>query len=190
MTDINLAGFDDTTPNQAELLARAQAGDERAFAALAKEASGRMWAVCLSITGNRHDAEDAMQNALTAAWQNLQRFDGKAKFSTWAYRIASNAALQIVRKRRELPDDEAGMDEVATGSAVDEQVTASIVVKEALAQLPDEFRESLVLREYGGLSYQEIADQQGIPIQTVKSRINRARARLLEALREAGVAEA
>ncbi|QGU01400.1 ECF RNA polymerase sigma factor SigW [Corynebacterium kalinowskii] len=189
MSEINLTGFDESTNNEAETLARAKAGDERAFAALVKEASGRMWSVCLSITGNKHDAEDAMQNALTAAWQNLHRFDGKARFSTWAYRIASNAALQIVRKRRELPDDEAGMDEVAPGSSVDEQVTASIVVREALSQLPDEFREALVLREYGGLSYQDIADQQGIPIQTVKSRINRARAKLLEALRESGVGQ-
>lgn len=190
MSDINLAGFADNAPDQSELLARAQAGDERAFAALAKEASGRMWAVCLSITGNRHDAEDALQNALTAAWQNLHRFDGKAKFSTWAYRIASNAALQLVRKRRELPDEDAGIEEVAPGSHIDEQVTAGIVVRQALETLADEFREALVLREYGGLSYQEIADQQGIPIQTVKSRINRARSKLLDALRESGLAHA
>lgn len=186
--DISLSGFADTAPSEAELLARAQAGDERAFAALAREASGKMWAVCLSITGNRHDAEDALQNALTAAWQNLHRFDGKAKFSTWAYRIASNAALQIVRRRREFPDEEAGMTELAAGSGVDEQVTAGIVVRDALAQLPDDFRQALVLREYGGLSYQDIAEQQQIPVQTVKSRINRARSKLLQALRDSGVA--
>ncbi|MDU0479807.1 sigma-70 family RNA polymerase sigma factor [Staphylococcus chromogenes] len=179
--------FADNTFDQAEVLAQAQAGDERAFAVLARSAQSRMWAVCLSITGNRADAEDALQNALTAAWQNLHRFDGTAKFSTWAYRIASNAALQIVRKRRELPDEDAGIEEVSTDSPVDSKVTAGIVVREALAQLPDEFREVIVLREYAGLSYQEIADQQGIPIQTVKSRINRARTKLLDALREAGI---
>ncbi|QMV84694.1 sigma-70 family RNA polymerase sigma factor [Corynebacterium hindlerae] len=189
MTDVSLTAFDDATtgPTEAELLARAQAGDERAFGVLARSASNRMWSVCLSITGNRHDAEDAIQNALTAAWQNLHRFDGKAKFSTWAYRIASNAALQIVRKRREIPDDDAGIDQVAPGSGVDDQVTAGVVIRDALSTLPDEFREALVLREYGGLSYQDIADQQGIPTQTVKSRISRARAKLLDALREAGL---
>ncbi|MEJ5928688.1 sigma-70 family RNA polymerase sigma factor [Corynebacterium sp. H128] len=188
---MSLDGFETGVSQQhateATLLARAKSGDERAFAALAQSASSRMWSVCLSITGNKHDAEDAMQNALTAAWQNLDRFDGGAKFSTWAYRIASNAALQIVRKRRELPDDEAGYNEVAPGSNIDTQVTAGIVVREALATLPEEFREAIVLREYAGLSYQDIAEQQGIPIQTVKSRINRARTKLLDALRAAGV---
>ncbi|AKK03859.1 RNA polymerase sigma factor [Corynebacterium epidermidicanis] len=182
--------FTDDTFDQAEVLARAQAGDERAFATLARSAQSRMWAVCLSITGNRHDAEDALQNALTAAWQNLHRFDGQAKFSTWAYRIAANAALQIVRKRRDIPDDEAGLAEVDNSSPVDAQVTAGLVVKAALATLPEEFREVIVLREYAGLSYQDIADHQGIPVQTVKSRINRARAKLLDALRDAGVSPA
>lgn len=189
MSDAIFAEESFSAADEADALAKAQEGDERAFGLLAKSASSRMWAVCLSITGNRQDAEDAMQNALTAAWQNLHRFDGKAKFSTWAYRIASNAALQIVRKRREIPDEDAGKDVVAAGSAVDEQVTAALVVKDALAQLPDEFREVIVLREYGGLSYQEIAEQQGIPIQTVKSRINRARGKLLAALEEAGVSD-
>lgn len=173
--------------DQADLLARAQAGDGRAFARLAESARGRMWAVCLSITGNRHDAEDALQDALTAAWQNLHRFDGQAKFSTWAYRIASNAALQLVRKRREIPDDEAGYDVAAPTSSIDSQVTAAMVMRDALAELPDEFREVIVLREYAGMSYQEISEHQGIPVQTVKSRINRARSKLLDALTAAGV---
>lgn len=179
--------FADNSFDQAEVLARAQAGDERAFAVLARSAQSRMWAVCLSITGNRADAEDALQNALTAAWQNLHRFDGQAKFSTWAYRIASNAALQLVRKRREFAHEDAGADEIATDSSVDSQVTAGIVVREALAKLPDEFRAVIVLREYAGLSYQDIATHQGIPVQTVKSRINRARAKLLDALRQAEI---
>lgn len=175
------------TQTEAQFLAAAQAGDQRAFAQLAQEAHGKMFAVCLSITGNRQDAEDALQNALTAAWQNISTFDGRAKFSTWAYRIASNAALQIVRSRREIPDEDAGLEETAPGSGVDSQVTAQMVVREALAQLPDEFREVIVLREYTGMSYQDIADHQGIGIQTVKSRINRARAKLLAAFQEAGV---
>ena len=66
-----------------ELLAKAQDGDGKAFGELAKDAWSRMYAVCLSITGNKADAEDTLQNALTSAWRNLHRFDGGARFSTW-----------------------------------------------------------------------------------------------------------
>lgn len=149
-----------------------------------------MFSVCLSITGNRADAEDALQNALTSAWKNIEKFDGRARFSTWAYRIASNAALQIVRSRRDVPEEDAGVDEIAQTPEVGSQVTSAMVVRQALAQLPDDFREVIVLREYTGMSYQDIAAHQGIPIQTVKSRINRARAKLKAALVEAGVTSA
>lgn len=170
-----------------ELIALAQQGDHRAFAELARDAQRRMWAVALTVTGNQHDAEDALQNALTAIWRNLDRFEPRARFSTWAYRITSNAALQVVRSRRETLDPDAGLEEASTDSAVDSQVTSAMVVRTALAQLPDDFRQALVLREYGGLSYQEIAEQQAIPVQTVKSRINRGRTQLRAALVELGV---
>ncbi|WP_295644178.1 RNA polymerase sigma factor [uncultured Corynebacterium sp.] len=170
-----------------ELLVKAQDGDGKAFGELAKDAWSRMYAVCLSITGNKADAEDALQNALTSAWRNLHRFDGGARFSTWAYRIASNSALQLVRSRRELPDEDAGVNEVAAGTGVDRQVAASMVVRDALQTLAPEFREAITLREYAGMSYAEIAQHQGIGVQTVKSRISRARRKLLSALEEAGV---
>ncbi|MGP6174415.1 RNA polymerase sigma factor [Corynebacterium sp. A21] len=169
------------------LLESAKAGDHRAFTELIKGAQRRMWAVAWSITGNQPDAEDAMQDALSAIWRNLHRFEPRARFSTWAYRIASNAALQIVRARREILDPDAGLTEASTDSPVDSQVSSTMVVREALAGLPEDFREALVLREYGGLSYQEVAEQQGVPVQTVKSRINRARGRLKESLLAAGV---
>ena len=87
-----------------ELIRLAQAGDQRAFRQLIQEAHSRMWAVCLSTTGNRHDAEDALQNALTSIWRNIGKFEPRAKFSTWAYRIASNAALHVIRSRRDTLD--------------------------------------------------------------------------------------
>ncbi|MGJ4077420.1 RNA polymerase sigma factor [Corynebacterium macclintockiae] len=179
-----------TRDEERDLLAKAHEGDQQAFARLARQAWGRMFAVCLSITGNRADAEDALQNALTSAWKNIDKFDGRARFSTWAYRIASNAALQVVRSRRDVPEEDAGADEVAQTPEVGSQVTSAMVVREALAQLPEDFREVIVLREYTGMSYQDIAAHQGIPIQTVKSRINRARAKLKAALVEAGVTSA
>lgn len=172
---------------EADLIQRAQQGDATAFAELAREAHGRMWAVCLSITGHPYDAEDALQNALTAAWQNIGKFQPRARFSTWAYRIASNAALQIVRKRKDTPEPEIGIDNPSPQSPIAEQVTASIVVRRALAELPENFKEALVLREYAGMDYQEIAQHQHVGVQTVKSRLNRARTQLRTALEKAGV---
>ena len=84
------------TSDDIALITRAQNGDTAAFGTLIRDAHGRMWAVCLSITGNHQDAEDAMQNALTAIWRNIGSFEPRARFSTWAYRIASNAALQLI----------------------------------------------------------------------------------------------
>ena len=167
---------------QAELVARARAGDGAAFGALVEPARSRAWSVCLRITGQQSDAEDALQDALTSAWQNLDKFREDAAFSTWLYRIASNASLSLVRKRRDTPTDFEDRDWVSSDptTAVDNIDR----VQRALADIPHSFRAVLVLREYGDLSYQEIADTLGISIQTVKSRLNRARNAVAERLRE------
>lgn len=170
-----------------ELVARAQDGDQKAFAELVREAHRRMWAVALSVTGNPHDAEDAMQNAMISAWKKIGKFQPEARFSTWMYRITSNAALELLRKRREVPDQDAGADEPDSAAPIQGRVTSVMVVREALEQLDPDFREVLVLREYAGLSYEELSAHQGIPVATVKTRLNRARAKLKAALIDAGV---
>lgn len=165
-----------------ELVAEAQAGDEKAFAELIHDAKRRMWAVAMSVTGNAHDAEDAMQNAMISAWKNIGKFQPQARFSTWMYRITSNAALELLRKRRDIPDDDAGADTPDDTAPIQQRVTTTMVVREALEMLEPEFKEVLVLREYAGLSYDELAAHQGIPLATVKSRLNRARKKLKDAL--------
>lgn len=165
-----------------ELVAKAQAGDEKAFAELIYDAKRRMWAVAMSVTGNAHDAEDAMQNAMISAWKNIGKFQPLARFSTWMYRITSNAALELLRKRRDVPDDDAGADTPDDTAPIQQRVTTTMVVREALEMLEPEFKEVLVLREYAGLSYDELAAHQGIPLATVKSRLNRARKKLKDAL--------
>lgn len=165
-----------------ELVAKAQAGDEKAFAELIFEAKRRMWAVAMSATGNSHDAEDAIQNAMISAWKNIGKFRPQARFSTWMYRITSNAALELLRKRREIPDDDAGADAPDAAAPIQQRITTTMVVRQALATLEPDFKEVLVLREYGGLSYDELAAHQGIPVATVKSRLNRARSKLKDAL--------
>ena len=159
------------------LLARAQAGDSGAFAQLVKDHRRPMWGVSLQITGNEHDAQDAMQNALIAAWQNLEKFRGESALGTWLYRIAANAALAIVRKRRDTPVDQVP-DYVGTPD-VGDRIADRDLVQSALRVLPDQFREALVLREIGDLTYEAIAVHQGVPVATVKTRLNRARKMLL-----------
>ncbi|WP_226436449.1 RNA polymerase sigma factor [Rhodococcus yananensis] len=164
-----------------ELIERCKAGDAAAFGELVGRYRPRTWAVCVQITGNTHDAEDALQDALTAAWQNIGKFRGSAKFSTWLHRIAANASLATVRRRRDVVVDEIDLG-AHTDSPVADRVVDVDAVRRALADLPDEYRAAVVLREYAQLSYAEIAEHLGIPVQTVKSRINRARTRLVEAL--------
>lgn len=167
--------------DESALLERARAGDSRAFEELVAGARGRTWAVCYRITGNAHDAEDALQDALMAAWRNLGRFRGQSRFSTWLHRIASNAALAIVRKRRDVPRDE--IEPGPTGAPhIEDRVADVDAVQRALARIPADFRAALVLREFADLTYDEIAHAQGIPVQTVKSRLNRARRAVAELL--------
>ena len=164
--------------DEAELIARARTGDQHAFAALAGAHRARLWSICLRITGNEYDAEDALQEALTAAWLNLDKFRSDARFGTWAYRIASNAAIAVIRKRRDSPTDTFEHLDVADGGDFTEALAIRDRVNAALARIPEQFREALVLREYGDLTYDAIAEHQGVGVQTVKSRLNRARAAL------------
>ncbi|CUR54396.1 ECF family RNA polymerase sigma factor W [metagenome] len=163
---------------EAELVARAKAGDQLAFGELASEHRTRLWSICLRITGNQFDAEDALQDALTAAWLHLGKFRGDSRFGTWIYRIAANAAIALIKRNKEVPTDQFGILDREIRSDFTERFADHDRITAALAELPEQFREALVLREYGDFSYDEIAMHQGVPVQTVKSRLNRARASL------------
>ena len=161
--------------DERELVRQAVAGSDSAFTTLLERNRGVLWSICLRITGNHHDAQDALQDAIVAAWRNLDRFRGDSRFSTWLYRITVNAALRIVRKRRDGPASDGDMFSdipVADGS---DAVDNSDVVQQCLSKVPEPYRAALVLRVWGDCSYQEIADHLDIPVQTVKSRIHRAK---------------
>lgn len=158
------------------LVSRAKAGDETAFDELVGLHRARLWVLCLRLTGNPDDAADALQDALTAVWLHIGSFREESRFGTWAHRIAINAALGIVRRRREVPSALVRADDARPGWDLAEAVVVRDEITRALAALPEPFREVLVLREYGGLSYAEIARYQGVGLQTVRSRLHRARA--------------
>jgi RNA polymerase sigma-70 factor, ECF subfamily len=183
--------------DDAALVAAAQAGDRAALEALLRRHQDRLYAVCRRLTGNEADAADACQDALIAIVRALPRFDGRAAFGTWAYRIATNAALDELRRRRRRPepagtvgDGTVGDGAVGDGAAPEAAsrpgptaaVDARLDVDAALAGLPPEFRAAVVLRDLCDLSYDEIAEVLDIPPGTVRSRIARGRAALADAL--------
>ncbi len=145
------------------------------------------------IAGTTRDADDATQEALIKIVRNLPRFDGRSSFGTWAYRIATNAALDELRKRKRRPtlamvrDDDSGeitlepVDDLA-GRRV-EAIADRLAIDSALAELPEEFRAAVVLRDVGDLDYAEIAAVLEVPVGTVKSRIARGRKMLADELR-------
>jgi RNA polymerase sigma-70 factor, ECF subfamily len=146
----------------------------------------RIYAVCRRVAGNDADAADATQEALLAIVRGLARFDGRAAFTTWSYRVATNACLDELRRRRRRPAPTDLQEHTATapdpGLAVDATVTDRMVLDDALAQLPEEFRVPVVLRDVGGLDYAEIAETLAIPPGTVRSRISRGRRALARVL--------
>ena len=168
---------------EAALVSRASTGDEQAFASLVRPHMQKLHAVCYRIAGDNATAEDALQNALIAAWRNMARFEGRAKFSTWLYQIAHNAALAEVRRRpAAIPVDSFDIGVTAVARGPEDEVTTRSAVQHALARIPPDFRAALVLREFAGMSYQEIAEAQGIRVETVKTRISRGRQALARLL--------
>jgi RNA polymerase sigma-70 factor (ECF subfamily) len=176
-------------PDDRRLVAEAQAGDRAALDRLLRRHHDRVHALCRRICGNDADAQDATQEALIAVVRGLPRFDGRAAFGTWCYRIATNACLDELRRRRRRPDPGLpDLERVAGGDApaLDVTVADHLVVDAALAALPPEFRAAVVLRDLCRLDYAEISDVLGIPPGTVRSRIARGRAALARGLTDDG----
>ena len=168
----------------------AQAGDRAALDALLRRHYDRIYAVCRRMTGQDADAADAAQDALIAIVRGLPRFDGRAAFGTWAYRIASNACIDELRRRGRRPDP--GLPELEherrdPGPSLSDGVSDRLELDAALAALPEDFRAVIVLRDQLGLDYAEIADVLHIPPGTVRSRIARGRRALAAALTDDSV---
>jgi RNA polymerase sigma-70 factor (ECF subfamily) len=170
--------------SELDLIAQAQQGDRRAFGELVRRHREGVINVVYRMCGDANVAEDAAQEAFIRAWQHLASYRPRSPFRNWVYRIATNAALDALRRERETVD----IDALAVASS-DEGPEAAVEgeergerVRQAVLALPPASRAAVVLREYEGLSYQEIADTLGIPMGTVMSRLNYARKRLRESL--------
>ncbi len=183
------------TATDLELIDAARAGDRGAMDTLLRRHYDRIFAVCRKVTGNDADAADAAQEAMISIVRSLARFDGRSSFSTWVYRIATNASLDELRRRKRRPvvgtTESVGHD--VAHEVVDpdagiriEIVAERLAIDTALREVPDDFRIPIVLRDLAGLDYAEIAEVLSIPVGTVKSRIARGRAALAARMSEAG----
>lgn len=175
-----------TAETEARLIELAQNGDRNAFGELVRRHYQGVILVVYRMCGDTGLAEDAAQEAFIRAWVNLPSYQPRSSLRNWLYRIAVNAALDVLRRKPEesIEDEEVLMvpdQAVGPETALIEKEQAA-VLQQAMKSLPDAARSVLVLREYGGLSYQEIAGVLDVPIGTVMSRLNYARNRLREVL--------
>jgi RNA polymerase sigma-70 factor (ECF subfamily) len=171
------------------LVAAAQGGDRFALDQLLRRHYDRIHAVCRRVAGSTRDADDACQEALIKIVRSLPRFDGRSSFATWAYRIATNASLDELRKRQRRPTLHAVGDEHRP-ETVDpradrytEAFADRLLLDDALDRLPEDLRVAVVLRDVADFDYAEIAETLDVPVGTVKSRISRGRAALATQLR-------
>lgn len=179
------------------LLQRAKDGDQAAFGELVTLYEKKVYALTLRMCKHPEDAAEASQEAFLAAWQGLKFFRGDASFSTWLYRLASNACVDLLRRESRHRtaagpslDDEGVYLDVADSApsphAIAESNELKQQIEEGLRALSPEHREVLVLREIHQLSYDEIAQTLSLDSGTVKSRISRGRKQLRNFLLKSG----
>lgn len=170
--------------------------DKRAFAQLVDQNSDHIYRLALRLTGNPQDAEDVVQETFIKAFNNVESFEGRSKVSTWLYRIATNEALMLLRRRKD------GITHIDEGVETDEGEIMPIqivdwcclpeqeimteetrqVLQEAALQLSSANRAAFLLRDVEGLSTQEAAEALDISESALKVRLMRARLQLREAL--------
>jgi RNA polymerase sigma-70 factor (ECF subfamily) len=172
--------------SEAELVIKAQGGDRNAFSELVCIHAQGVMNVIFRMCGNAQVAEDAAQETFIRAWSHLGSFRADLSLRNWLYRIALNTATDMLRKeKRILPgdvDDFSFADPQPGPEGICLQREQTALVQAAIQSLPDASRAVLVLKEYEGLSYREIADALDVPIGTVMSRLNYARRVLKEKL--------
>src|SRR6266403_1555373 len=181
--------------DEPQLVASARAGDAAAFEELVARYEDKIFRLTSNITGNREDAEDAMQDAFLKSYAHLRDFHGESRFYTWLVRIAANEALMRLRKRR---PNQFSLDEPIEGDndllprELEEwgptpeqryaQTEMQNIVSDVIDRLEPEYRIVFLLRDFEELSTQETADALGISVSAVKSRLLRARLKLREKL--------
>src|SRR3954468_13529803 len=180
-----------------DLVARSQRGDVESFNQLILRWERPIYALAYRVIGREDEARDVCQEAFLRAFRALPGFKGQAKFSSWLYRITLNLCRDWIRRQRrtpvsQMPEDMDALEAAAARGPVEsiEDLGArrelSAVVEEAMALLPEEQRTAIILKEYHGMTFQEIADLQGCPLSTVKTRLYQGLSVLRRHLAEQG----
>lgn len=170
------------TSTDEELVARSKGGDADSFNQLILRWERPIYALAYRVIGREEDARDVCQETFLRAFRALPGFKGEAKFSSWVYRIALNLCRDWMRRQRRAPTVQMpeGVDPIEMASergpvesieTLVERRELSGVVEEAMKLLPEEQRTAIILKEYHGMTFQEIADLQGCPLSTVKTRL-------------------
>jgi RNA polymerase sigma-70 factor (ECF subfamily) len=178
-----------------ELVARSRTGDMDSFNQLILRWERPIYALAYRVIGQEEDARDVAQETFLRAFRALPGFKGQAKFSSWIYRIALNLCRDWIRRKRRTPvsqmPEDVDLSELASEQGPTESVEdlvarreLSAVVEEVMALLPEEQRTAVILKEYHGMTFQEIADLQGCPLSTVKTRLYQGLSVLRKHLRE------
>jgi RNA polymerase sigma-70 factor, ECF subfamily len=168
--------------SEAELITRAQKGDREAFRTLVMNNHAAVYTLVYRMTGSGDLSDDATQQAFIQAWLHLPSYRPQSSLRAWLSRIAMNACLDALRREKRISPDEDTLQYTADPlpgpetSLMNKQREQTI--QQALLSLNESSRSVLVLREYNGMSYQEIADVLNIPLGTVMSRLNTARLQL------------
>lgn len=179
-----------------EIVRRILSGEEDLFETLVRRYQGRILGHVARMVGQREDALDLTQEIFVKVFQALDRYNAEYKFSTWLFRIAGNAAIDYLRKKRvrTIPLEVTDTDHSRQVSSIEyrstdpdpysqlRNVERGEAISRAIRELPPEFRELITLRHFAGLSYEEIAEVKEMPLGTVKNKLFRARAVLKERL--------
>ena len=175
-------------PHPDDLVARAQAGDQTAFRDLYRQHAGRVYALCLRLTGDGREAEERTQDVFVRLWDKLRSFRGESAFSSWLHRLAVNVVLNERRttgrrEKRVMPSEDPDMAGGAQHAApLHHSAGLSIDLERAIAELPDGAREVFVLFDIEGYGHGDIAALTGIAEGTSKAQLFRARRLLREKL--------
>lgn len=168
-----------------QLIERIRSGDEAAFRQLIDKYIDRVHTLVASMLRNRFEVDDVVQDVFFKVYRKLDHFQGRSAFFTWLYRVAFNTATDHLKRKKRIAetslDDIAGLDAVAGGASALKELhnkELRIQMADAIASLPEKYRNILVLREYEGCTYDEIAQILQCSKGTVESRLFRARARL------------
>ena len=173
------------------MLRRAQRGDSATFEQLVTPFEGTLWRVCWRHMRHQEDAADCLQETMLKAWRMLPQYRGEGSFEGWLYRICSGVCIDHIRKRTRREADsidamsEDGYQMHDSAPLPHEQAEAKErqeALMQAIEQLPPDMRDALVLTQLEGRSYEDTAAITGASVGTVKSRINRARQKLVEAM--------